>query len=72
MLGSMLAESYDTNKLLFSFLYTCEEFLEMLCIAIFIYALLLYINSQFKVVTITVHSPNSLNLDYKYKGRNII
>lgn len=56
MFGSMLAEVDNSgNNLMYSFFYTCEEFLEMLGIVIFIYALLAYISSQFKVFTITIH-----------------
>lgn len=55
MLAGWYVELYGKNDLLFSFFYTCEEFLEMLGIAIFIYTLLTYIISQFKSLTITVN-----------------
>jgi len=58
MVGGRQAELYGTDNLLYSFFYTCEEFLEMLGIVIFIYALLTYILSQFKSLTITVNEPN--------------
>ncbi len=55
MLGGWYAELYGENNFAFSLFYTCEEFLEMLGIVIFIYTLLRYINSQFKTLTITVN-----------------
>ena len=58
MVGGRHAELYGIDNLLYSFFYTCEEFLEMLGIVIFIYALLTYILSQFKSLTITVNEPN--------------
>ena len=54
MLTAMLHELYGKDSLLYPFLYTCEEFLEMLGIIIFIYALLLYIKLQFNSLTITI------------------
>jgi len=58
MVGARQTELYGTENLLYSFFYTCEEFLEMLGIVIFIYALLTYILGQFKSLTITVNEPN--------------
>jgi len=55
MLGGRYFELHNKNDLIFSLFYTCEEFLEMLGIAIFIYALLIYIISQFKSLTVTVN-----------------
>lgn len=55
MAGGRHHELYGDDTLLYSLLYTCEEFLEMLGILIFIYALLMYIKSQFKSLTITVN-----------------
>jgi len=55
MVGGIYSELYGENNLLYASIYTCEEFLEMLGIAIFIYTLLRYINSQFKTLTITVN-----------------
>jgi hypothetical protein len=48
------AELYGTNNLLYSFLYTCEEFLEMYGIALFIYTLSTYISNQFGSLAITL------------------
>jgi len=55
LLGGRQFELYGKNNLIYSFLYTCEEFLEMLGIVIFIYTLLSYIASQFKFLTITIN-----------------
>ncbi len=49
---------YGKNDLVYSIFYTCEEFLEMLGIVIFIYTLLLYIASQFKLLTISIQGTN--------------
>lgn len=54
MLGSKHVSLYGKETLVYSFLYTCEEFLEMLGIVIFIYTLLLYIASQFKLLTMSI------------------
>ena len=43
-----------TKNLALSFFYTCEEFLEMLGIVIFIYALLMYLAKQFKPLTVSL------------------
>ena len=48
LLGGWQNDLYGSNNLTYSILYTCEEFLEMLGIVIFIYALLVYITKQFK------------------------
>ncbi len=55
LLGGRQDDLYGTNNLTYAFFYTCEEFLEMLGIVIFIYTLLLYIASQFKFLTITIN-----------------
>lgn len=47
MLGGWYYEIHGRDNYFFSFLYTCEEFLEMLGVVIFIYALLSYMASQF-------------------------
>ncbi len=47
-------ELYGMNDILYSFLCTCEEFLEMLGVAIFIYALLSYAGNQFSKFTIKI------------------
>jgi len=55
LLGGRQHDLYGTNNLTYRFFYTCEEFLEMLGIVIFIYTLLLYIAGQFKFLTITIN-----------------
>lgn len=54
MIGGRQADLYGTDTILFSFYYTCEESLEMIGIAIFIYTLLSYMVNQFKSIEITV------------------
>jgi len=54
MIGGSHADLYGMDNLLYSLIYTCEEFLEMLGIVIFIYTLLKYIVSEFKVLTIAI------------------
>ncbi len=43
LLGGRQYEAYGEDNIVYAILYTCEESLEMLGVAIFIYALLLYI-----------------------------
>lgn len=54
MLGGWEAEVHGPKGLLHSFFYTCEEFLEMLGVAIFIYSLLTYIADEFGSLKITI------------------
>ena len=54
LLGGRHVELYGNNNFVTSVFYTCEEFLEMLGIAIFIYTLLSYITSQFTSLTVIV------------------
>ena len=54
ILGAPYYESHGNQSLIYSFFYTCEESFEMIGIAIFIYAILRYITSQFKFLKITV------------------
>lgn len=54
MLGGRQADLYGTNNVLYSFYYTCEESLEMIGIAIFIYTLLSYMVNQFGDIKITI------------------
>ena len=54
MLGGRQADLYGISNILYSFYYTCEESLEMIGIAIFIYTLLSYMVNQFESVKITV------------------
>lgn len=55
MLGGWYHGLYGRENLAYSFIYTCEEFFEMLGVAMFIYTLLLYITSQFKFLTISAY-----------------
>jgi hypothetical protein len=50
---------YGWNKNTYALLYTCEEFLEMLGIVLFIYSLLTYIVAQFESLTIKVTKAES-------------
>ncbi len=52
MLGGMLASINSTDKILYKYIYTGEEFLEMLGVALLIYTLLHYIAHQFKSISI--------------------
>ena len=51
-------ELYGLNDLLYSILYTCEEFLEMLGIALFVYTLLYYIVTELNYSTISINKKN--------------
>lgn len=54
LLGGRHDELYGTENMLYSFYNTTEELLEMLGIAIFIYALLLYISRQLSLCSLSV------------------
>ncbi|MEL6438888.1 MAG: hypothetical protein AAFQ80_06495 [Cyanobacteria bacterium J06621_8] len=54
LLGGRQAQVFGEDTILYSVYYTCEEFLEMLGIATFIYALLTYVANQAEAVTIVV------------------
>jgi len=54
LLGGNQKELFGSDSLLYCIFYTCEEFLEMLGIALFNYTLLTYIGSQFKPITVTI------------------
>ena len=54
LLGGNQAEAFGVNNVLYSFYYTCEELLEMLGVAIFLYTLLVYIVSEFESLRITI------------------
>jgi hypothetical protein len=58
LFGSRHYEIYGINNLTFGLLAACEEFLEMLGIATFIYSLLVYIDIQFNRFTITIKQSN--------------
>lgn len=53
MVGGLWADLHGNKDLIYSLIVTCEEFLEMLGIVIFIYALVLYIAEHFEKLTIT-------------------
>ncbi|GAA3535630.1 hypothetical protein GCM10022394_14040 [Zobellella aerophila] len=55
MLAGRYVELHGKGNLIYSFFYTCEEFLEMLGIVIFIYAVLMYMVGEFKSFSITLH-----------------
>lgn len=54
MLGARYLELHGIDNLIYSIFFTCEEFLEMLGIVIFIYTLLSYIATQITSFTVTV------------------
>lgn len=54
MVGGYQAERNGVDNISYSIITTCEELLEMLGVAVFIYALLEYIASQFTHLTINV------------------
>ncbi len=54
MLGARHYESYGEGNVVFSLFYTCEELLEMLGIALFIYTLLTYVSNEFQYLKATV------------------
>ena len=47
-------ELYGSNSALYSIFYVCEELLEMLGVALFVYALLTYVADQDEGLTITI------------------
>ena len=56
MISGLQADLHGTNNLTYSFITTAEELLEILGITIFIYALLIYITTQFNDFAITIKS----------------
>ena len=54
LIGGRYYELYGSNSIIYSLITTCEELLEMLGIAIFIYTLLTYIVSEFKFLKINI------------------
>lgn len=56
LLGGNQAEAFGVNNILYTIYFTCEEFLEMLGIAVFIYTLLTYIENQWGAFTINSHT----------------
>ena len=55
LLGGWQNDLYGINNLTYSFFYTCEEFLEMLGIVIFIYALFVYLAKHYKPLTVSLN-----------------
>lgn len=55
LLEAKHSEAYGFHNVYYSFLFTCEESLEMLGVATFIYALLKYIVGQFGSMTIIIN-----------------
>jgi hypothetical protein len=53
MLSGISDQSYGVNSVFYSMFYTCEELLEMVGIALFIYALLAYISNEFQYLRAT-------------------
>ena len=51
-------EVINNNSLLYLFINSCEEYLEMLGIIIFIYTLLSYLTSEYGTVTFTIKAKN--------------
>jgi len=54
MFGGRHAELFGRSNILYAFYYTCEEFLEMIGIAMFIYTLLSYSLNQFGSIKVTI------------------
>ena len=54
MLGGRQADLYGNSNILYAFYYTCEESLEMIGVATFIYTLLSYSLNQFDSIKVTV------------------
>jgi hypothetical protein len=59
MLCAIQSQRSGTDNLIYALLYTCEEFFEMLGVALFIYAILKHIVSDFgpQIIAITPDSP---------------
>lgn len=55
MLSARHDSLYGINSITYKAYYTCEEFLEMLGIAIFIYALLRYLTSNCQSIRISIN-----------------
>ena len=61
MLGGREAELNGYDAVIYTILYTIEEFLEMIAIVILLYALLLYIEKQFGSLCITLQIKTEMN-----------
>jgi len=58
LLGGNQKYLFGNNSVLYCVFYTCEEFLEMLGIAIFIYTLLTYIGDHFEQIAFSIKNNN--------------
>lgn len=58
MLGGKQVELYGRDNIIYALFYTCEESLEMIGVAIFIYTLLTYIVNEFESIIITIDKRN--------------
>lgn len=58
MIGGRHYEIYGKDNILYALIYTCEESLEMIGIAVFIYTLLTYIVNEFESIIITIDKRN--------------
>lgn len=62
LLGGRHLSLHGGNNVAYALYYTCEELLEMLGIALFNYALLLYIVNAFQVLTITLGAETDVDV----------
>ncbi len=62
LFGGRHAELYGKENLAYSLLYTCEEFLEMVGIVIFLNALVTYITSKFQSLTVSFSESKVTNI----------
>jgi len=58
MLGGRYYKLHESSTILIKVLYTIEELLEMLGIAIFIYALLSYLVNEFQSIEVSINNQN--------------
>ncbi len=65
MLKGYLVDAGDLSSVWIGLLTICEEFLEMLGIAVFIYALLTYISDYQKGITLQIHIGNPRSLNFR-------
>lgn len=62
MVGGYYSSSYGEERMIYAIITTIEEFLEMLGVIVFIYALLSYMSSNMKGVELKVHITNDRKL----------
>jgi hypothetical protein len=55
MIGGYYADYYQHNNIIYAFITTIEEVLEMLGVAVFIYGLLSYISGYMKGLDLAIH-----------------